>query len=276
MTMARPRPETRRRRGWRAWLALIAGVCGASLALARDEVPVLLSTTGGDEGPRTVAELITAAEAGQPYPAFQYAQLLELGAPDVPQNHARALHFYRVAAEGGEPNARFRLGKVHHDGLLGVTRDYARAMAYYRGAVPDIPEAIYNIGAMHVSGRGVRRDWTEGLAWLLVATDHDLGEEAVAQVRQRLARQPAVIAAAEKRAEALRAEIRGVPSPAAPAPAAKTEAAPVVPRPRVEVERPTPPPVAAPKLTLEPPRPTISLPLPPITPPVPLEQGENR
>jgi uncharacterized protein len=256
-------PRVERLTGWRCWVGLVLLGGAAVSALAADTPPVLLSPTGDDGGPRTVAELIAAAEAGHSYPAFQYAQLLELGAHDVPQDFVRALHFYRIAAEGGEPNARFRLGKVHHDGLLGVPRDYARAMAYYRSTVPAIPEAIYNLGAMYVSGRGVRRDWTEGLAWLLVATDHGLGEAAVAQVKQRLARQPATIAAAEKRAEALRVEIASPSRPSVPEPGARPEAAPAPPRPRVEVERPAPPSLAAPKLTLEPPRPTIALPPPP-------------
>lgn len=260
------------------WWRCVSGLCllgwGAVTALAQDAPPVLLTTTGGEEGPRTVEELIAAAEAGQPYPAFQYAQLLELGAHDVPPDNAKALRFYRIAAEGGEPNACFRLGKVHHDGLLGVTRDYARAMAYYRGAVPAIPEAIYNIGAMYVSGRGVRRDWTEGLAWLLVATDHDLGEDAVAQVRRRLVRQPAVIAAAEKRAETLRAEFTGraAAETTAPTAAAKRDEPPAPPRPRVEMQRPSPPPAAAPKITLEPPRPSFTIPPPPPPAPAPPEQ----
>jgi TPR repeat protein len=64
--------------------------------------------------------------------------------------------------------------------------------------------AQYNVGAMLASGRGTRRDYVEGLAWLIVATrDAVVDPEGERQLRGHLARRPGDITAAEKRAERL-------------------------------------------------------------------------
>ena len=66
-----------------------------------------------------------------------------------------------------------------------------------------VVEAEHNIGAMLVSARGVKRDFVEGLAWLIVATKSGDVGEAEGRVRARLAKRPADIQAAEERAAEL-------------------------------------------------------------------------
>src|SRR6185369_13200425 len=107
------------------------------------------------------------------------------------------------AGRGGINNAWFRLGKIYSDGLLGAP-DYERTLDYYtRAARAGVPEAQHNLGAMLVSARGVKRDLVEGLAWLIVATKSGAVSEAEIQVRDRLAKRPADIKAAEARAQEL-------------------------------------------------------------------------
>ncbi len=165
------------------------------------QAPVLVSTEGKASGWSTVEDLAAAAEKGDASAKFEYARLLEHG-DQVKADPTRALKLYQDAAEAGQKDALFRLGKIHHDGLLNQPVNYPTAVDYYlRAAAAGVPEAMYNLGAMLVSARGVKRDYVAGLAWLTVAQQR--GADATAgleQVRQRLSRRPEQIAAAERRA----------------------------------------------------------------------------
>ena len=254
----------------RLLLALgLGGIGVVNTPAAPDEAPLLMSTERVDARPAwsTVEELIKAADAGHALASYQYAQLLEFG-DQVSADKTKAASYYRLAAKGGDANAAFRLGKAYHDGDLGLARDYERSREYYRAAAADVPEASFNLGAAYVSGRGVRRDYVEGLAWLLVAADRGAGGDAAQQVRKRIAKYPERIAAAEKRAEVLRKEL-SEGSAAISAATGGLEA--FAPQTSAPVARPRAP-VAAPPSTV--PRPTFSLPsstfaLPAPPPPVP-------
>jgi uncharacterized protein len=239
--------------------------------------PVLVTTEGRSGGWSTIPELIAAAEKDDPLASFQYAQLLETG-DQVPRDHPRALEFYRRSGEAGNGDALFRLGKVYHDGLLGLAVDFRTATEYYRrAAAAGVPEAMYNLGAMLVSARGVQRDYVAGLAWLMVAAQHGAGgESGVEQVRQRLARRPDQIAAAEQRAQVLAEQLQkgDVPAlngiPSVPAARATPPLPTLLPPPRspVEVERATERPgIGPPSITIE--KPVLDLPAPPPRPVAP-------
>ena len=258
-------------------LALGSIALGQASEPRSDSTPILLPPQAVEAMPAwsTVEALIAAAEVGNALAAFQYAQLLEYG-DQVAADPAKAVVYYRAAAEAGNGNAAFRLGRAYAESELGLPRDFTRTLAYYQAAVATVPEAILNLGAMYASGLVVRRDFVEGLAWLLVAKqDHDLGGEATAQVQQRLS--AARVAEAEKRAAAIWRELAGeesaekstLPSAAsrstAPRPPDLAPARPPVTRPKAEV---TVTPVVPPKpaAPASPPRPTFSLPPPPAPP----------
>lgn len=268
-------------------LALLAGgglVLGLPTdAAARDDVleapPVLVSTKGGGDSWSTIAELIEAAEAGNPIACFQYADLLETGHLEVKADPARALDFYAQAAADDYAPALFRLAKIYHDALLGQRRDYGRALDYYRrAAAAGSVEATYNVGAMYVSGRGVKRDYAEGLAWLLLAAERGADAAPVDQVKQRLRKRPDLIAAAEKRLPQLRQELAAgaegattkTPPPAPGTPPALSVAPPAPDLPRIAPTAPTAP---TPLPSLAPTRPMIGVPAiafpPPPSPPAP-------
>jgi uncharacterized protein len=240
--------------------------------VSRDAAPALITTEGQAPQWRTVEELAAAAEKGVPLACFQYAQLLEKG-DQIPQNPTRAVAFYRKAAEAGQADALFRLGKIHHDGLLGMTVDYATAIEYYRrAAAAGVPEAMYNIGSMLVSARGVKRDYVAGLAWLIVAGQRGAAAEAgIHQVRQRLARQPQLIATAEQRAAVLTEALQSGGEPQLDGTIVQAEKRAVEPphpeaaRPKaaIEVERPRSSPTP-PSVIIE--KSTINVPIPAPTP----------
>ncbi len=201
--------------------------------------PVLVSTTGG--GPRweTIDELRAAAEQGDAIARFQYAQLLESG-DQVAVNETLALAFYRQAAEQDHPDAVFRLGKIAHDGLLGQPEDHVRALELYqRAARLGVPEGTYNVGAMNVSGRGTKRNYVEGLAWLLLAAEQGSDpNDAVAAVKERLKRRPDYIERAQNRLAGLKAELATGPNP--PPPAAVTKPTASAPPPPPAQSHPAP------------------------------------
>jgi len=195
-----------------ALLSLAGGLgLGVPAVLAKDKVistpPVFVGID--DTGPtwKTTAELRKAAETGDPLACFQYAQLLEVG-DQVEQDEAAAFVFYRKAALNEHPEAVFQVGKSYHEGLLGQSVNHKLALDYYeRAAYLGSPEATYNVGAMLVSGRGVRRDYVEGLAWLMLATERGTDPSAVDQVKTRLSRYPDRIERAEERLAGIKAKI---------------------------------------------------------------------
>ena len=82
-------------------------------------------------------------------------------------NDASARH--RSAAEAGERTSQFALGVMHGLGL-GVPQDYARAVHWYRlAAQSGDARAQANLGFMYGTGRGVPQDWVMAYAWYNVA-----------------------------------------------------------------------------------------------------------
>jgi hypothetical protein len=189
-----------------AGLGLLAAVAeGASKKKPKepaDAPPVVVSTDGPAPKWKTPKQLEEFAARGDPQACFELGDRLMTG-DEFPIDVERARPLFEKAAEGGVADAWFRLGKIYHDGL-GVGQDQAKAFGYYvEAAKRGIPEAQHNVGAMLVSARGVKRDYVEGLAWLIVATKSGAVSMAEAQTRQRLAKKPADITAAETRAAEL-------------------------------------------------------------------------
>jgi TPR repeat protein len=231
-------------------------------AAPADAAPQLISTQGGGPKWKNVAELQSFAAKGDPQACFELGER-SLEGDGVPKDAAKAIPLFETAAKGGIANAWFRLGKIYHDGLTG-TPDYGWALEYFsQAARARVMEAQHNIGAMLVSARGVRRDYVEGLAWLIVAKKSGASADAEAQVRARLAKRPTDIAAAEARAAEIagdllhataRATLTGKttrPPEAPPAPPAAPVKNPVVIAPTPETIPPVkivvpPPPALAP------------------------------
>ncbi|HWA25243.1 MAG TPA: tetratricopeptide repeat protein [Lacunisphaera sp.] len=231
-----------------------------------DEPPQLLSTQGDAPKWKTTKQLKAFAAQGDPQACFELGMRLLDGDEEIPSDPAQARALLETAAKAGVGDALFRLGKIYHDGR-GVTRDYAKALEYYLAAARrGVPEAQHNIGAMLVSARGVKRDYVEGLAWLLVAEKSGAASTAPQQVRDRLAKRPTDISAAEARARELLADlphavVRGVTAPATvAAPAAPTFSPPPVPKPTIPTT------LAPPRIDPIPP-PKLAPPSPPTLPP---------
>jgi len=222
-----------------------------------DAPPQLLSTHGGGPKWKNVPELIVFAAKGDPQACLELGDR-SLEGDSVPRDVTKAAALYAQAAEAGAADGWFRLGKIYHDGLLDVP-DYGKALEYFTTAAKaDVVEAQHNIGAMLVSARGVKRDYVEGLAWLIVAKQAGAQSDAETQVRARMSRRPTDITAAEARA----AEIAGdLPNAVVHATLLNKPAAPVAaPAEKPAIAAPKPDPVASPK---------VAVPLPPAPPVTP-------
>jgi hypothetical protein len=228
-------------------LASLSAFCPQPLR-ADDAPPELLSTAGQPVSRqwKSLAELKKAAKSGNAKARYQLGLRYETG-DGVKQDYKRARALYEQAAAGGVGDAIYRLGRFYQNGF-GVETDPSQARDFYHAAaLANVPLAQYNLGAMLVSARGVRRDYVEGLAWLILAGRNHIEADGEKRVRDHLADQPKVIAAAEERAEELAQDVaahKGV-KPEWPPPDSEAE---------LSVPAPTPLPVPAVKPTLSMPK----------------------
>lgn len=187
-------------------LALVLSVGALSPGLqaaARESAPKLISTTGAGARWKDAAEMKRMAQAGDAEACLEMGILEENGG-EQPPDYIEARIWYERAAAKGMAEADFRLGKLVSEGLGGSENQEVAFQHYMKAAQVGIALAQYNVGAMLASGRGTRRDYVEGLAWLIVATrDAAVDPEGERQLRGHLARRPGDITAAEKRAERL-------------------------------------------------------------------------
>lgn len=223
-----------------------------------DAPPQLISTHGGGPKWKNVSELIAFAAKGDPQACLELGDR-SLEGESVPRDVTKAAALYEQAAKAGVADGWFRLGKIYHDGLLDVP-DYGKALDYFTTAAKaGVVEAQHNLGAMLVSARGVKRDYLEGLAWLIVAKQAGAPSDAETQVRARISRRPADIAAAEARATEIAADL---PHAVVHATLLNKPVPPVAaPVEKPAITAPKPEPVAPPKITVP------LTPVPPIIPP---------
>jgi len=144
-----------------------------------------------------------AAEMGSILGLHRIGGAYRTGTRGVEQNVSKAVDYYRRVAELGSSFAWGQLGAVHEAG--GETRNHSEAQAYYENAqkqgLPKMDNrknykeynneygsdfsqvhgyyrteaakgdhwALYNLGMLHLEGRGVEKDFAEGINFLAQA-----------------------------------------------------------------------------------------------------------
>ncbi|MGH9491409.1 MAG: tetratricopeptide repeat protein, partial [Terriglobales bacterium] len=87
----------------------------------------------------------------------------------VPQDFARAAHWYTKAAAQGDASAEYDLG-VDYDAGQGVPQDYAQAAYWFaKAAAQGNALAEYNLGALYAGGQGVPQDYVDAYKWMVLA-----------------------------------------------------------------------------------------------------------
>ena len=179
---------------------------------AEDSRPVLVSRTGGKGAEnlwKSPEARVEAAEAGDPVACYELGEMYLNGTGGVTADVTRAVTLLERSADAGHVRAAFRLGKLKSDGEL-VPKDLPGAyIRYLAAAKGGSAEGQYNLGAMLSSGRGVKRDFAEGLAWLTIASKNGADSSGEKQLREHLtkAKRTTIIADAERRAGELAREI---------------------------------------------------------------------
>jgi TPR repeat protein/tetratricopeptide (TPR) repeat protein len=122
-----------------------------------------------EESPE-LRQIIEDAENGS---VVEQAKLAERYAKGlgVPQDHARAVEWYRKAADGGYSVAQKALGDCHKEGQ-GVPQDHSQAAEWYRKAADGgYTPAQTVLGDCYAEGLGVPQDHAQAVVWYLTAAD---------------------------------------------------------------------------------------------------------
>jgi len=115
------------------------------------------------------------AEAGSSKAETNLGLLYEVG-QGVPQDYAKAAHWFRQVAHGyrltanhGDAKAQFDLGDLYAFGW-GVPQDYAKAAYWYRlAANQGLSQAQDILGDLYANGQGVPKDYVKSYKWLILA-----------------------------------------------------------------------------------------------------------
>jgi TPR repeat protein len=84
----------------------------------------------------------------------------------VPQDHAEAVKWYRLAADQGLAEAQYNLGVSYYDG----PQNYAEAEKWFRlAAGQGFANANFNLGVMYAIGQGVSVNYATAYAWFNIA-----------------------------------------------------------------------------------------------------------
>jgi len=116
----------------------------------------------------------------------------------IPENDAKAVHWYTESAKQGRRDAQFSLGSKYYMGI-GVPQDYAIAAHWYtKAAKQGYTKAQLIIGVMHNGGRGLPKDHVRGYAWSSIAASQGIadGKKVKEIIANRMT--PAQIAEAQK------------------------------------------------------------------------------
>ena len=123
--------------------------------------------------------LIKDAERGDAEAQYDLGVMYDYGIR-VPEDDAKAVHWYRKAAERGDAEAQYELGLMYDYGE-GVPEDDAMAVHWYRKAAEQgDADAQTKLGLMYAKGEGVPEDHVQAYAWLSVAAaqGHDNAQKA--------------------------------------------------------------------------------------------------
>ena len=160
---------------------------------------------GGTPDPPNPAELLDAAEQGDPEAQVRLGDLYQRG-DGVPENDAEAVAWYLRAAGQGYADAQFRLGSVYGNGR-GVPLDYAESLAWFhRAAEQGHDAAQWVLGTTYSWGlRGAPPDEVAAYMWLHLALSQNDKHDRSPLDRLEARMSPAQIAEAQRLASEWRA-----------------------------------------------------------------------
>lgn len=191
------------------WAALGLACTGASGRPADDPVPMPPPMTHAATQ-RELDDALAHSKASMESKERMAAKLRgETTAFDAGKLTGQAkIDFLEKAARKGDPAAAEQLGELLDTGES-LPEDPARAAGYFKAAaLGGRRDAAHSLGVDYSTGRGVRRDYREALAWMIVARARGDDSDIEEQLRTFLAGSEyrGIIASAEARAKELQAK----------------------------------------------------------------------
>jgi hypothetical protein len=133
----------------------------------------------------SLTDLQRAAEKGTADALASFGQL-QLEGKLVPEDTKAAVATLERGAKAGSADAAQLLADLYTKGIK-VIRDPAKAFTYtLQAARGGVRTAIFNLGALYANGTGTKTDYTESLAWLLVAKHFNLDSGSLSRIRDYL------------------------------------------------------------------------------------------
>jgi TPR repeat protein len=112
-----------------------------------------------------------AAEAGNRFAQFNYAQMLVQREPGG-KGLEKAVPYYERAAATGLPDAQYAMAQVYANGVGGKRRDDNQArLLLVRAARQNYDSAQFDLGLWMADGRGGDRDLKSAFGWMKLAAD---------------------------------------------------------------------------------------------------------
>jgi len=116
------------------------------------------------------AKWLPLAEQGDAMAQYNLGVMYNSG-QGVPQDHAEAARWFRLAADQGMAGAQFNLGVMYGSGQ-GVPQDDATSAHWYLLAADQgIAEAQFNLALNYANGQGASQDFAEAARWYRLAAN---------------------------------------------------------------------------------------------------------
>lgn len=154
---------------------IVAFFTGLSVAISADTGDEAFARYEAGDYKTAFQSARPAAEKGQASAQYVMGRLYHDGL-GLPQDFAKALHWYRRAAEQQYAPAKSGLGYMYRKGE-GVPQNYERAYFWFREAADQgFARGMANIGFMHQQGLGVPQDDSQAVEWYRKAADLGLDD----------------------------------------------------------------------------------------------------
>jgi serine/threonine protein kinase/TPR repeat protein len=127
--------------------------------------------------PGPLADLIAAANRGDPDAQNQLGIKYALGEDGLPRDDVKAVDLYRQAAYQGFAKAEVNLGDMYFYGRGGLSQSYLDAQSWYlKAAQQDSPLAQFRLGVMYEKGLGTNKDVLRAVQYYQSAANEGYAE----------------------------------------------------------------------------------------------------
>jgi serine/threonine-protein kinase len=135
------------------------------------------ATTGPAVPPGPLADLIAAANRGDPDAQNQLGIKYALGEDGLTRDDVKAVDLYRQAAYQGFAKAQVNLGDMYFYGRGGLSQSYLDAQSWYlKAAQHDSPLAQFRLGVMYEKGLGTNKDVLRAVQYYQSAANEGYAE----------------------------------------------------------------------------------------------------